>query len=295
MMEFLHLLLHTAWHSLLDAAKLIPFLFLTYLLMEFLEHREGERTERYLRNAGKVGPLVGGALGILPQCGFSAAASSLYAGRVITSGTLIAIYLSTSDEMLPILISSAAPLPFILKILATKLIVGMVCGFAVDLIARKRGKQSADASQIDAMCERDGCACEGGILRSAIKHTLQIGLFVLLFTFLMDLAVELIGEDKLGAVLSGRPVIGNLLAALLGLVPNCAPSVILTKLCLEGILPVGAMLSGLLVNAGIGTALLLRNNRPLSDSLRILAILLGVGIGVGILVDLTPLQAILGL
>ena len=223
MMEFLHLLLHTAWHSLLDAARLIPFLFLTYLLMEFLEHREGERTERYLRNAGKVGPLVGGALGILPQCGFSAAASSLYAGRVITSGTLIAIYLSTSDEMLPILISSAAPLSFILKILATKLIVGMVCGFAVDLIARKRGKQSADASQIDAMCERDGCACEGGILRSAIKHTLQIGLFVLLFTFLMNLAVELIGEDKLGAVLSGRPVIGNLLAALLGLVPSARP------------------------------------------------------------------------
>ncbi len=293
--EFFHLLLHSSEHTLIEVAKLLPFLFLTYLLMELLEHKAGEKTEKHLRRAGRIGPLVGGALGLLPQCGFSAAAAGLYAGRVITAGTLIAVFLSTSDEMLPILISSGAPISFTLKILAAKLTVGVLCGFFVDLIARKRGKEHADAAEIEEICEREGCHCEGSFWRSALKHTLRVGLFILIFIFLMNLLIALIGEDTLGGVLSSLPVLSNVLAALIGLIPNCASSVLLTQLCLEGILPVGAMLSGLLVNAGLGTALLLRNNRPLKDSLRIIAILFGIGVAVGILVDLTPLQALLKL
>ncbi len=293
MPEFFHTLLHALEHTLIDTLKLLPFLFLTYLFMEILEHRAGEKTEERLRRAGKVGPLLGGCLGVLPQCGFSAAASSLYAGRIITSGTLIAVYLSTSDEMLPILISNGAPLPFILKILAAKLIAGVGIGFLVDLIARRFGKAKDHAPHVEDLCEREGCHCEDGVLRSTIKHTLRIVLFILIFGFCMELAVELIGEETLSGWILDRPVLGNVLAALVGLVPNCASSILLTTLYLDGILPVGAMLSGLLVNAGIGIAILLRNNRPLRDSLRILLILLLTGILVGVLIDLTPLRTLL--
>ncbi len=276
--------------TLLDTARLLPFLFLTYLFMEFLEHRSGDAAARWLRRSGRVGPLIGGALGVLPQCGFSAAASGLYTGRIITAGTLLAVYLSTSDEMLPILIAESAPLPLILKLLGFKLLSGIAVGFLIDAVTAllRRGKATPEPC-IEELCERENCACGNHFALSALKHTVKITLFLLAFSFLLNTAIHFIGEERLASVILNRPVLGSILASLVGLIPNCAPSVLLTGLYLDGILSVGALLSGLLVNAGIGTVILFRNNRPLPDSLRILLILWGVGAALGILVDLTPL------
>jgi hypothetical protein len=293
MHEFLHLLGHSILHTLIDTAKVVPFLFLTYLLMEFLEHKAGGAPERWLRGSGKIGPLIGGALGVLPQCGFSAAATGFYTGRMITTGTLIAVYLSTSDEMLPILISSGAPIPTILKLLATKLVIGIAAGFAIDGVARllRRGKADKQEPQIEELCERENCDCGDRFVLSALKHTAYITVFLLLFTFVLNIGIELVGEENIKNVVLDRPVLGSLLAALVGLIPNCASSVALTSLFVDGVLSSGALLSGLMVNAGIGLAILFRNNRPVKDSLRVVGILFGISVICGILIDLTTLGA----
>lgn len=275
--------------SLLDTAKLLPFLFLTYLLMEFLEHKSGDAAGKLLRRSGKIGPLLGGALGVLPQCGFSAAASGLYAGRLITSGTLLAVYLSTSDEMLPVLVSNRVPVPFLLAVLGCKLVIGVAVGFAVDACFRVFGKKRQDRTpHIEDLCEREHCHCGDRFALSALRHTFRIACFLLVITFLLNTAVFFIGEDRLAATVLNRPVLSNLLSATVGLIPNCASSVVLTELYLSGVLGIGSMLSGLLVNAGVGILVLFRNNRPISDSVRLLAILFGVGLLFGILIDLTP-------
>ena len=293
MHEFLHLLEHSILHTLIDTAKVVPFLFLSYLLMEFLEHKAGGAPERWLRTSGKIGPLVGGALGVLPQCGFSAAATGFYTGRLITTGTLIAVYLSTSDEMLPILISSGAPIPTVLKLLATKLLIGVGAGFAIDGITRllRRGKEDAQEPGIEELCERENCDCGDRFVLSALKHTAYITVFLLLFTFVLNLGIELVGEENIQSVVLGRPVLGSFLAAFVGLIPNCASSVALTSLFADGVISSGALLSGLMVNAGVGLAILFRNNRPVKDSLRIVGILFGISVVCGILIDLTALGA----
>ena len=275
--------------TLLDALKLIPFLFLAYLFMEFLEHKSGNAAERWLRRSGKVGPRIGAGLGILPQCGFSAAASGLYTGRIITTGTLIAVYLSTSDEMLPILLSKLpsgeATVGLILKLLAAKFVIGLAAGFAVDLVSKAFHRKEEEPN-IEEFCEREHCNCGDHFVVSALKHTGKIALFLLVFLFLFNTGIYLIGEDTIKTFASSRPVLGCLIATLLGLIPNCAPSVLLTELYLGGALRVGALLAGLLVNAGVGLALLFRNNRPVKDSFRVLAILFGIALSVGVAVDL---------
>ena len=293
MHDFWHLLGHGILHTLEDTVKVVPFLFLTYLLMEFLEHKAGGAPERWLRTSGKIGPLVGGALGVLPQCGFSAAATGFYTGRMITTGTLIAVYLSTSDEMLPILISSGAPVPTVLKLLATKLIIGIGAGFAIDGITRliRKDKTEEQEPGIEELCERENCDCGDRFVLSALKHTIYITVFLLVFTFVLNLGIELIGEENIKSVVLNRPVLGSVLAALVGLIPNCASSVALTSLFVDGVLSSGALLSGLMVNAGIGIAILFRNNRPVKDSLRVVGILFGISVLCGVLIDITPLGA----
>ena len=281
--------------TLLDTLKLLPFLYLTYLLMEFLEHRSGGAAERCLTRSGQVGPFLGSALGILPQCGFSAAATGLYTGRIITTGTLIAVFLSTSDEMLPILISEGAPVAFILKILATKFTVGVFAGFVIDIITKllNKNKSVRYEPQIEELCEREKCHCGNNFALSALTHTLHITIFVLICSFALNTAIHFIGEDTISSIVLTRPFLANIISAIVGLIPNCASSVILTELYLEGIISVGSMLSGLLVNAGIALALLFRNNRPVQDSFRIVGILLLIGICVGTLIDVTPISNLL--
>ncbi len=278
--------------TLLDTAKLLPFLYLAYLFMEFLEHHAGGKTERLLAKSGKIAPLFGGLFGLVPQCGFSAAASELYAGRLITTGTLVAVFLATSDEMLPIMISHGV---FPWKLLLSKLVVGILAGLLIDFVTRlfRKNHPVADEGKIEDICEREHCQCGDHIALSALKHTLRIVAFLLVVTFLLNTAVHFIGEERLAAFVGTRPVLANLLSAIIGLIPNCASSVVLTELYLQGVLSVGALLSGLLVNAGVGLLVLFRNNRPVRDSFRVFAILFGVGLLVGLLVDLTPLQAVL--
>ena len=291
-MELLHHIPEILLHTLEDTAVVIPFLFLTYLFMEFLEHKSGNTAEKWLNRSGKFGPLVGSFLGVLPQCGFSAASTGLYTGRVITKGTLVAVWLSTSDEMLPILISRGAPLSFVIKVIITKVSVALMAGFLIDLVTnfiKSKRKSPATEPCIEDFCEREGCRCNEHFLISALRHTASITIFILLFTFVLNLIIHGVGEDKLSALILDRPVLGNLLAATVGLIPNCAASIVITELYLDGIISIGSMLSGLLVGAGVGVAILLRNNRPVKDSIRIILLLWCIGTLAGILVDLTPL------
>lgn len=278
----IHELLHLLWHTLLDNILLLPFLFLTYLAIEALESRAGGKMERFLARAQQAGPAIGAAVGLVPQCGFSAAASSLYAGGVITAGTLIAVFLSTSDEMLPILLSEAAPPLLIVKILAVKLVAAAVVGYGVDLLHRRAGA-AKPSLHIDELCEHSHCSCHEhkGIVRPALIHAAEIFLFLLVISFALNCVVEFLGEDRLAALILNRPVAGELIAGLIGLIPNCAASVVLTKLYLAGGMRAGAMLAGLLAGSGVGMLVLFRTNRRLRDDLRILAVVYVSGVVLG--------------
>ena len=195
----LEIILHALEHGALDSLKLVPFLFLTYLAMEYLEHKTGSKTEEVVRKAGYFGPAVGSLLGALPQCGFSAAASNLYAGRVISMGTLIA-----SDEMLPIMISEKVSPVLILKILGVKILIGMLAGFIIDFVMHRRKKE--EHVHIHEMCEEEKCHCEKGIFHSAVSHTLHIFVFILLVSIALELVLGFVGEDALAGLLVGAGV-----------------------------------------------------------------------------------------
>ena len=272
--------------SILDSVKLLPFLFLTYLLMEFLEHRAGSAASDRIRTAGKLGPLWGGLLGVIPQCGFSAAASSLFAGKIITIGTLLAVYLSTSDEMLPIMISNAVPLKLMLKILGMKAAIGIVTGFLIDFFYIRVMKKESAGADIHAVCEKERCHCERGIVQSAFMHTVKIFVYVFLISLILNAVIGAVGEDALAELFSGMPVVGELIAALVGLIPNCASSVVITQLYLDSIISGGAMMAGLLVNAGVGLLVLFRLNGNRKQSAGIVGTLYGAGAAWGILVEL---------
>ena len=272
-------------HGLLDTLKIIPFLFLTYLLMEFIEHRAGDKAERFMKKAGAFAPVVGGALGAVPQCGFSAAASNLFAGRIISMGTIVAVFLSTSDEMIPILLSGRIPVGTVALVVLYKALVGITVGLGVDLALRlmNRGKEKIN---IDAICDEDNCHCERGIWYSALHHTITISLFVLVITLAINALVFFVGEENLGAVMYGKPVISHIIAAVFGLIPNCAASVALTTLCTEGLITAGTMMSGLFSGAGVGLLVLFRVNKQIKENLTVVGIILLAGVVFGLLGDL---------
>lgn len=283
--------------TLIDSIKLLPFLFITYLIMEYLEHKTADKTKNIIKKSGKFGPLLGGILGIFPQCGFSAAASNLYAGRIITLGTLIAIFLSTSDEMLPVLISESAPVQTISLILAIKLLIGVVAGFIIDFVVqaynKKVNKKEKNKSkeqieeEIGHICEHEHCHCEKeGIIKSSIKHTLNIFLFIILTSFVINIIIFFIGEENLSNLVLNMPVVGPMIAGVVGLIPNCAGSVILTQLYLEQVISIGAMIAGLLVGSGIGILVLFRVNKNMKENLKIVSILYAIGVICGIIIDL---------
>lgn len=274
--------------AVFDSLKILPFLFVTYLIMEYLESHTEDHVRDIVKRAGWMGPFWGALLGIVPQCGFSAAASNLYAGRAISLGTLIAIFLSTSDEMIPIMISETVPFNKMLRILLLKLILAVIAGFIIDAVchilnSRKTGQpEDGEDFLIERLCAKEHCQCESGsIVVSALKHTAHILLFVFLITFILNIAFFLIGEDHLASLISARPVLGILSSALIGLIPNCGASVLLTKMYLSGILPASHMIAGLLDGAGVGLLILFRVNPDFKENLRItillycLAVLLG--------------------
>lgn len=275
--------------SFLDSVKLLPFLFLTYLLMETLEHKTGSAARNRIKSAGKMGPLWGGLLGVIPQCGFSTAASSLFSGRVITIGTLLAVYLSTSDEMLPIMISKAVPAATILKILGVKVCIAVLSGFFVEYLYVKVLKKQEKEMDVHGLCEEERCNCEHGIFRSALVHTVKIFVYILLFCLVLNTVIGLIGRETLAEVFTGVPVVGEMISALVGLIPNCASSVIITQLYLDEIISAGAMMAGLLVNAGVGILVLFRLNHDKKQNMGIVAALYGLGVFWGLVIELIGL------
>lgn len=276
--------------TLSDSIKLLPFLFLTYLAMEYLEHKTGSRMQNTIRKSGKWGPVIGGVLGAFPQCGFSAAASNLYAGKIITMGTLLSIYLSTSDEMLPVLISENAGIGMIMKILGVKILIGMAAGLIIDVVIRCFQKSGDGKLQIEHLCEQHNCHCENGILKSAVHHTVEIFLYLLLISFVLNILIGVIGEDFLAGLLLNRSVVGELAAGIIGMIPNCAASVVITQLYLKGVLSAGAMMSGLLSGAGVGILVLLRVNDKHGENIRIIALLYVIGVLAGLIVELLGIR-----
>ena len=279
--------------AVFDSLKILPFLFVTYLIMEYLESHTEDRVRDLVKRAGWMGPFWGGLLGAVPQCGFSAAASNLYAGRAISLGTLIAIFLSTSDEMIPIMISEAVPASKMLKLLLVKLIIGILCGFVIDGFchirsSRKTGQpEDGEDFLIDRLCEKEHCHCKNGsIIASALKHTLHIILFVFLITVILNLGFLFLGEERLTAVIASRPVSGMFLSGLIGLIPNCGASVLLTQMYLHGVLPASHLIAGLLDGAGVGLLILFRVNPDQKENLRITLLLYLLAVVFGMLIHL---------
>lgn len=311
MEDITHLVGHVLEHSIEDTLYLIPFLFVTYLAMEWLEHKAGDKAEEAVRRAGAAGPVVGAVVGIVPQCGFSAAAATLWAGRVITLGTLFAVFLSTSDEMLPIFLAEQVDPMTIVKIMGVKLMIGMIMGFVVDAAVRL-ARRDREKLRIHELCERDHCHCNGecdaceqnpelaydyqhdeehehhhergSILRSALKHTAQVAVFIFLITLVLDGALEVVGEDAIGAFLGSNPALSVFGSALVGLIPNCAASVVIAQLYVDGALGAGAMMAGLLVSAGVGLLVLFRTNRQVRQNLIVLAGLWATGVFWGLII-----------
>lgn len=355
---------------LLDAGKdtlsLVPFLLVTYLALEALEHVAGDRVNGAIKRAGAAGPVVGSLLGMVPQCGFSAMAATLYAGRVVTLGTLVAVFLSTSDEMLPLLLAEQVPVQTMAMLLASKALIALVTGFIVDAAVRglrrnvrahaairrtvlgtavnpahancahddhtggdiidEVAEAGVSADHIHELCERDhcgcdededehghghghehghegdhahecGCACghehghshEGApllsIIRSAISHTVQVSVFIFLVTLILVAVLETFGESTIEQFLRGNETLAVLGSALVGLIPNCSASVVITQLYLEGALQLAPMLAGTLISAGVGYLVLFRTNRSARENALFLAMMYVIGAGWGLVLS----------
>ena len=349
---------------LLDAGKdtlsLVPFLLVTYLALETLEHVAGDRVNGAIKRAGAAGPVVGSLLGIVPQCGFSAMAATLYAGRVVTLGTLVAVFLSTSDEMLPLLLAEQVPVQTMAMLLVSKALIALVTGFIVDAAIRglrrnarahaairrtvlgtaanpahvncahddhtggdiidEVAEAGVSADHIHELCERDHCGCdedegehghghehhhdyghadehhhdhghshEGApvlsIIRSAISHTVQVSVFIFLVTLILVAVLETFGESAIEQFLRGNEMLAVLGSALVGLIPNCSASVVITQLYLEGALQLAPMLAGTLISAGVGYLVLFRTNRSARENALFLVMMYVIGAGWGLILS----------
>lgn len=284
MQEILEMLQDTA----IDTIKLLPFLFITYLIMEYIEHKTSNKVKDVIKKSGKFGPLLGAIVGIFPQCGFSVSATNLYAGRVITLGTLISVYLATSDEMLPILLTEAVPAGTIFTILGIKLVLGIVAGFIIDFVIRMFRKEKVEEQEekIEEICENEHCHCEEGIVTSAIKHTLNITIFIFFITLVLNGIIAYIGEDTIAHFISKNVILGPIVAGLIGLIPNCASSVILTELFISNVISMPVLISGVAVNAGVGLLVLFKTNKNVKENIKIVGILYLIGVLAGIILEL---------
>ena len=320
MENFLDIICDTLADAFFDSIYLLPFLFLTYVVMEWIEHRCASSTQEKIRSAGKFGPLIGSALGLVPQCGFSAVASTLWAGRVITIGTLVAVFLATSDEMLPLFLARGVAPDQIIGLLATKFAIGMAAGFLIDLVNRKILKRN-EGFKIHELCTSAHCECcedckkcsedpisvyshfddemsEAihthdhthdtkhrvlSLLISALKHTFQVLLFIFLITWAINIAIELIGEESLHQVLTNNGIVSVIVSAIFGLIPNCAASVVIADLWCEGALQTPAMLSGLLVSSGVGYLVLFRTNLEKKKTFSVIGIMLAISVACGLM------------
>ena len=282
---------HIIIHSVTDSVKLLPFLFITYLVMEYLEHKTSNHMNSILKKAGPLGPVLGAILGVFPQCGFSAAASNLYAGKVITIGTLAAVFLSTSDEMLPIFVSNQVDILVIARILAVKVMIGLIAGMGIDFVYKLYHKEKEE-NHIHEICEHDHCHCEKGIFRSALVHTVQIFFFIFFVTFCLNIVLELGAEEQMHRLATDNSILTILIMGIVGMIPNCASSVVVTELYLEGIVSAGAMMSGLLAGSGVGLLVLFRTNRHFKDNVKFAGVLYGIAVVVGLVMQVLGIRFI---
>lgn len=265
--------------TLVDSLKLIPFLLITFILIEVIEHKINNK--KIITSAGKFGPLFGSLLGIFPQCGFGASITNLYATRIVTLGTLISVYLSTSDEMLPIMLSSNVEFNIIVKILIIKVLIGMISGFLIDLLIRKK-----EQIEIKELCEHEHCHCEHSILLSSIKHTVNITIFIIIISFLLNIGFEYLGEEKLGKLFLKNSIFSSFVSSLIGLIPNCGASVVITELYLNNTITFGSCIAGLLTGSGVAILILFKTNKNMKENFKILFTVYGIGVLSGIIIDL---------
>lgn len=304
--------------SVIDTLKLIPFLLVTYLAMEALEHFASNKVKEAVERAGTAGPVVGGLLGALPQCGFSAMAATLFSGRVVTAGTLVAVILSTSDEMIPVFVAHQEPASRMLAIIAIKVALGIVAGLLLDVALRLLHRAGDGHAHIHELCEREHCHCEEadeldddegedehgshgghhdhghhhghshshhgvwGIVRSACVHTAQVTAFIFLISLLFGLIIEGFGVDSIRSMLAYHPVRATFIAALVGLIPNCGASVAIAELFLDGTLATGPMLVGLLSSGGVGLLVLWRTNADARQNAYVTLLVYGVAVLAGL-------------
>lgn len=266
--------------TIIDGLKLLPFLFIAFLVIELIEHKL--KNKEIITKTGKFGPIVGSLLGAVPQCGFSVTATNLYATRIISLGTLISIYLSTSDEMLPIMIGEGR-IDLVPKILLIKILIGMFCGFVIDMIFRKKNN---NCHEITDLCEKKHCDCEHGIIKSSTKHTLSIFVFILIISFILNIGFEYLGEDTISKIFMKDSFFSPFIASLVGLIPNCASSVAITTVYLSGSITFGTMIAGLLTGSGVAIMVLFKINNNLKENIKILLLIYGIGVISGIIINL---------
>ena len=286
-------MLEIVFDTLIDGLKLLPFLFISYLIIEFIEHKASDKINKTLANSGKFGSVIGAILGCFPQCGFSGAAASLYSGRIITLGTLIAVFISTSDEAIPILISNPDNFFVILKILIIKILIAILFGSIIDFIINKRlDKNKVEENRhghLKDMCSHSHCNCENeneGILKPALKHTLNIFGFILAISFVLNIVIWLIGEENLSYLLMHGSIFQPFIAGLIGLIPNCASSILLTELYISGNISFASIIAGLCSGAGIGLIVLFKTNTNIKENLKIVGLLYAIGVISGITIEI---------
>lgn len=290
-------LLHALKHALTDSLTTIPFLIIAFAVLEILESKIEEKSSSVIENSGKAGPLAGAILGLLPQCGFSVLGSNFYAKRIITLGTLIAIYLSTSDEALIVILTSPGHITDVLLIMALKLGIAVAAGYIIDLFLRKapEDKECHHCHHHENSCEDEELVGEEHccshtdwkpILACTVKRTVSVWLFIVAVGFVFGYGVELVGEDKLKALMLSNSLFQPFITALIGLIPNCAPSVILAEMYVAGALSLGAVVSGLCTAAGVGLMVLFRVNRGLKSNLAVLGLLYFFGAASGVIIQL---------
>jgi len=276
-------MLHLLEHTFKDTINLLPFLFIAFLFIELLEHKFSDKTKAIINKSGKFGPVVGGLLGVFPQCGFSVIATNLYITRVISIGTLIAIYLTTSDEMLPIMISRKVDFKIIVIFILIKLISGIMFGLLIDLILRNKKYVRKYEYNI---CEDDDCHCEHGLIKPVIKHTFNTFIFIFIVTLCLNFMFDKLNENIIHSIFMKNNIFGPFLGAFIGLIPNCASSVILTELFLNNVINLGTCISGLLSCSGVALLILIKSNKNLKDNIVIISTLYFISVLVGIFLEI---------
>lgn len=263
--------------GLIDTLKVFPFLLISFYIIEILEHKIN--SNKRLESSGKYGPALGSLLGIIPQCGIASIATNLYVTGIITLGTLISVFLSTSDEMIPILLSEKVSIKLILIILGIKLVVGLVSGLLIDLVYPRKIKSHYE------ICEEEHCHCDDHKFISAFKHTINISLFILVINILLNMVFNYGLNDYLSSLLLKDSIFSPIITSLIGLIPNCASSIVITKLYLASSISFGSMIAGLLTNSGIALVVLFKTNRNLKENINIILLTYFIGTVIGIILN----------